>query len=269
MIDWFVSHNLEVLLEDNPYTRIHFPKYIVAVQDAVLKADCIIVLGGDGTIIHTARRFSLYNLPFLGVNIGNLGFLAEVEASDLEDTFEQLIKGNYKIEQRMMLDTYINDQSIGLALNDIVISRTSISRMLGYTLYVNDDLVDNYNADGVIVATPTGSTAYNLSAGGPLLVPYNDVMVVTPICSHSLTARSIVLSGDDKVTITLENNRDTWDEALTLTIDGQEAVSIDQETKITIYKSKQYTNLIKIMGNDFYSLLRQKLNRQEVRGSHK
>jgi NAD+ kinase len=262
MIDWFTIRDLEILLEESEYTKLHFKAYVVDINDAMAKADCIIVLGGDGTIIHTARRFSSYDLPFLGVNIGNLGFLAEVEATGVEDALEHLITGNYQIEKRMMLSTCIDDICIGVALNDIVISRTSISRMLGYTLYVNDELVDHYNADGVIVATPTGSTAYNLSAGGPLLVPYNDVMVVTPICPHSLTARSLVLAGEDKVTITLANNRDTWDEALTLTIDGQEAVSINKQTKITITKSTKYTNLIKIMGNDFYSLLRQKLNKQ-------
>lgn len=261
LLSWFENHGLTAYVEASELTYKYFNEHVLEDPEKICHMKCIIVLGGDGTIIHTARRFYHCNIPLLGINIGNLGFLAELEAGELETALHDLVNKKYSIEKRMMLETFVNGESIGLALNDIVISRTSISRMLGYTFYVNEDLVNHYNADGVIISTPTGSTAYNLSAGGPLIAPYNDAMVVTPICPHSLTARSLVLAPNDLVTFTLENNRDSWEDGLTLTIDGQENISIDRDTKIQIHRSDHYTKLIKTEGNDFYSILRQKLNK--------
>lgn len=266
IVKYLECKSKNVFIEDNELSRKHFVKHILKHHNEISCMDCIIVLGGDGTILHTSRKLSHYQIPFLGINIGNLGFLAEVEAGSIEKAFDKLLAGAYCIENRMMLETYVDDLCVGIALNDVVISRTSISRMLGYGLSVNQHFVNHYDADGVIVATPTGSTAYNLSAGGPILVPENDAMVVTPICPHSLAARSIVLSGQDLVFISLEHNRDDWNNDLTLTLDGQESISIHNEVLVKIKKHNTYTKLVKIVGNDFYAVLRQKLNKNKIFG---
>lgn len=227
------------------------------------KAECAIVLGGDGTILSAARELAVHDIPILGVNLGNFGFLAEVEAKDIEKTLERILMKHYCIEERMMLETtVIKDgvsENIGLALNDLVASRTAISRMVGYSIFVNGNLVNHYAADGIIISTPTGSTAYNLSAGGPILAPYTESMVITPICPHSLTARSIVLSGNDEIRITFDINRSAWEKDLMITIDGQQVINIQSNTQVIIKKSQVKTKLLKLKENDFYTLLRRKL----------
>lgn len=227
------------------------------------KADCAIVLGGDGTILGASRELAPHQIPILGVNLGNFGFLAEVEAKDVLKTLERILQNHYCIEERMMLQTTLTKEGVqrqvGLALNDIVASRTAISRMVGYSIYVNGNLVNHFAADGIIISTPTGSTAYNLSAGGPILAPYTESMVITPICPHSLTARSIVLSGDDEVRINFDVNRSSWEKDLMITIDGQEVFNIQSDMEVLIKRSPIKTKLIKLRENDFYTLLRRKL----------
>lgn len=262
---WLIAKGLEVYVDEAIGRESTIEQYKCNKYEALKKVDCAIVLGGDGTIINAARDFADYDVPILGVNLGNLGFLAEVEAKDAITTLEKIAEGKCFIENRMMLHTQLVSpnatKDVGLALNDIVASRNSISRMVGYSIYVNGDLVNNYFADGIIVSTPTGSTAYNLSAGGPILAPSNEMIVITPICPHTLTARSIVLSGEDKVEITFKNNRKSWDDNLMITIDGQEAFDITNNTTLYINKSAIKTKLVKIENNDFYYLLRKKLGR--------
>lgn len=265
IIKWLVSKDFEVYVDDAIGGESSLEQYKCNKNDALKKVDCAIVLGGDGTIINAARDFAEYDVPILGVNLGNLGFLAEVEAKDAITTLEKINEGKFFIENRMMLHTKLISpnltKDVGLALNDIVASRNSISRMVGYSIYVNGDLVNNYFADGIIVSTPTGSTAYNLSAGGPILAPNNEMIVITPICPHTLTARSIVLSGEDEVEITFKHNRKSWNDNLMITIDGQEAIDITNNTTLYISKSAIKTKLVKIEDNDFYYLLRKKLGK--------
>lgn len=263
IVNWLSGHGLEVYVTTEIGHLYGLDAYSCPKEEALKKAECAIVLGGDGTILRTAREIGHYQLPLLGVNLGNLGFLAEVEAKDIIKTLEELVQHRFTLEDRMMLQTKITHQGIeknvGLVLNDIVATRASISRMVGYSVYVNDDLVNHYRADGIIISTPTGSTAYNLSAGGPILGPCNEMMVITPICPHSLTARSIVISSADQVRITFENNRASWDEDLQVTIDGQHVIPINNESEIVIEKSPIYTHLVKMNSINFYSLLRKKL----------
>lgn len=256
------KRHIKVTVRDSDYAKAHFPDLIMAEADAMKVVDCIVVIGGDGTILHYSRKLSHYGIPFLGINIGNLGFLAEMEAGEIGEAFDELLEGNYIIEKRMMLKTIIDGEEAGSALNDVVLSRGGISRMVSYQLSVNEDKVNEDSADGIIVATPTGSTAYNLSAGGPIIVPDNEVMVVTPICPHSLTSRSIVINGTSKVKLTLENNRDDWKEGIMITLDGQESIQVSASAIIEIEKNDHYAKLIKIIGNDFYSVLRMKMNKK-------
>lgn len=263
IVAWLSEHQFEVFITQESGLQYGLEAIGCTKEEALQKADCVIVLGGDGTILSTAREIGFHQIPLLGVNLGNLGFLAEVDAKDIVQTLDALVHDHFFIEDRMMLQTRILEKgqitNIGLALNDIVATRSSISRMVGYSIYVNNDLVNHYYADGIIISTPTGSTAYNLSAGGPILAPSNEMIVITPICPHSLTARSIVISSKDQVRITFENNRTSWDEDLQVTIDGQQVVSILNESEILIEKSPVYTHLIKMNHIDFYSLLRKKL----------
>lgn len=263
IVNWLEKKNCKIYLSANIASFIDKEKYACTEKELYRNAECAIVLGGDGTILNTARSLVKYDLPILGVNLGHLGFLAEVEKKDALNTLSKIIDGDYYIQRRMMIDvkkkTKDKEEIIGVALNDIVIARTSISRLTKYSIYVNDGHVDNYSADGIIVSTPTGSTAYNLSAGGPILDPQNEMMVITPICPHTLMSRSIVLSKNDIVKITLQENNKTFTDDIMLTIDGQESVKVDEDDKIIISNSYRCAKLVTCNKNGFYKILRKKL----------
>lgn len=263
IIDFLVSHQKKVLIDEVIGEKYQLSQYSSPLEICKSKAQCAIVLGGDGTILSSARELAASNLPILGVNLGHLGFLAEVEARDIFDTLIEIDRGDYLIDERIMLQTYLIEKGLthdlGLALNDVVATRASISRIVGYNLFLDQALINQYRADGIIISTPTGSTAYNLSAGGPILSPDNESMIITPICSHSLTARSIVIPSKNKICITFDDERRSFDEDLKITIDGQEVFSINPNTKIEITGSDIKAKLIKRTGNDFFGLLRKKL----------
>ncbi len=229
------------------------------------KMDMSIVIGGDGTIIHASKLLSAHEIPVVGINLGNLGFLAEIEVSNFEDSLNQIFKGVYTTIDRTMLEATVyrsdNKKPIYSAccLNDIVIARVALSRMVGYRVYVNEVFVNDYNADGVIISTSTGSTAYNLSAGGPILSPGSNTIVITPICPHSLAARSIVLNAADTVKIDFENNRKNWEQGIMITADGDDGVELKSNQFIEIKKSDKSTKLISLKNHDFYKSLRSKL----------
>lgn len=264
IIKWLEKYNCQIYLTDRIARQLDKKQYTIN-KDEYNNVDCAVVLGGDGTIINTARNLAQYDLPILGINFGHLGFLAEVEKKEALATLKNITEGDYYIQKRMMLDTELildsKKEFKGIALNDVVVTRTAISRMMKFSIYVNDGHVNDYSADGLIISTPTGSTAYNLSAGGPILDPKNEMMVITPICSHSLTSRSIVLSKNDVVTISFEENRKNWVDDMILTIDGQECHKISNNHKIVIYNSRYNTKLITCKKNSFYDILRKKLGR--------
>ncbi|AKC62592.1 ATP-NAD kinase [Clostridium sporogenes] len=221
-----------------------------------IELDVVMVLGGDGTILGTARALAKYDVPIFGINRGHLGFLAEVELEDCKKAIKNLFKGQYKIEDRIMLKCDLNEKEEDfLALNDIVLTKGNLSRIVKYSIYVDDVWYTTFVADGVIVATPTGSTAYSLSAGGPILYPDLDVLEVTPICPHSLGIRPIILNGNSKINIkVLKKYEDP-----VLTIDGQryKKVTVDQ---VTISKSKYQCRLIKFKDKDYFKILRTKIS---------
>lgn len=248
-------------------TQEMFNKSPIEDKNIYKMIDCAIILGGDGTIIHSARQLALHNVPIIGVNLGTLGFLAEVEKKEVIDVLDKIIFNDYIIESRMMLKTDIhrsNGEKIsgGIGLNDAVITRGGFSRIIELAVYVNDQLIDIYLADGIIVSTPTGSTAYSLSAGGPILNPTTVMMAITPICPHSLTARSIVVSGEDRVLAKVLNIRNKDEGDVLLTIDGQLGYKLYKDDCVTIQRSKYKTDLIKLKDNNFYTLLRRKIGMQ-------
>lgn len=265
VIDWLKGQEVEVFLDNDIHEYYEIDDIYIKSEKELDTVDFAIVLGGDGTIIHSARRLAQHGLPILGINLGSLGFLAEIEQSGWKDCLSLVLEGKYEVQDRMMLEakTFNNvdgtSSNRSFALNDVVISRMALSRMVGFSLFVNDAFVGYYSADGVIVSTPTGSTAYNLSAGGPILAPNGETMVITPICPHSLTARSIVLSSEDVIRITFEHNRRLWGNDLMLTADGQEGLKLTSNSEIIIKKSDLKTRLIKLEGHNFYKVLRHKL----------
>ena len=173
---------------------------------------CMLVLGGDGTVLRAARTIAQADIPILGINLGTLGYLAEVELSGLEEALQRLMAGAYFTEKRLMLEGTVEyadgAKEEEWALNDVVVSRSGSLQIIRYNIYVNGQFLNSYNADGMIVTTPTGSTGYNLSAGGPLVDPGADLILMTPICPHSLNQRSIVLSSKDVIEIEIPQGKD-------------------------------------------------------------
>lgn len=225
--------------------------------------DCVIVLGGDGTIIRAATDLYTKEIPLLGINLGTLGFLAEIEKQDIIPAIDSLLENDIQIQKRMMLYGNVshNDKTTyeDYALNDIVISRSGFSRIICVSVYVNDTLVDTYHGDGVIIATPTGSTGYNLSAGGPVAAPSSNVMMITPICPHTMSQRSVLVSSDDEITILIDKSKKTQKEEAIATFDGRMGMELKAGDLIRIKKAEKVTKLIKINQKSFYEILRNKL----------
>lgn len=225
-------------------------------------SDFIISLGGDGTILGVGRKVCQYNIPILGINLGTLGFLTAEEKNRAEYAIDRVLMGDYKKEKRMMLQTSIATEDGRIdginALNDICITRGLLYKILEFNVFVNDEYVNTLRADGVIICTPTGSTAYNLSAGGPVLKADAQIIAITPIAPHTLTSRSIVVSADDVVTVEINPREDT---AFTISADGQDSWSLTGKKVVQIRRAPVYTTIIKTNSQNFYDVLRHKLSK--------
>ncbi|MCR4891661.1 MAG: NAD(+)/NADH kinase [Lachnospiraceae bacterium] len=221
------------------------------------ETDCLIVVGGDGTLIAAARDTTKLSLPILGVNQGKMGYLADAEVEHLDEALKQLIEGDFEIEERMMLSgriygadgTFLYESD---ALNDVILHVMGELHVADYQVSVNDKFLGNFLADGIIVCTPTGSTAYSMSAGGPIIEPMARMMVITPICPHTLNTRSIVLSEEDRVGIAVPNgNSSTF-------FDGQDAGLLEAGGYVEICRSEHVTRIIRIHPSSFLTLLSKK-----------
>lgn len=220
--------------------------------------DVMAILGGDGTIIHNARHAAAFDKPILGVNVGRLGFLAELETDEF-DELEKLVAGNYRTEERMMLEIrYAEDghEKKCTALNDAVISRGATAPMLDFHVGFNGQTVCNYRGDGLIVATPTGSTAYSLSAGGPIVDPNLACLQLTPVCSHSLLTRPVVFGPDARLTVQACHR--TPGEAF-LVMDGEIFVRIDSSREVEFRRAKKTVRVIRLKDQNFYDIVNEKL----------
>lgn len=227
-------------------------------EKAVKDLDFIISLGGDGTLLGTAREIAKYNIPILGVNIGNLGFLTEVESSEVEYAIKAIQNREYDIEERMMLVCSVKRKEIEknfLCLNDTVLSKGTLARMAKYEIYIDDMFYSSFTADGVIISTPTGSTAYSLSAGGPIMFPTLKLIAITPICPHSLGIRTIVIDSSSKVNVRIQKKH----ESVFLTVDGQQSLEVTEEDIIKVSMSPLKCRLIKLESYDYFNILRKKI----------
>lgn len=241
--------------------KLELPRQVVlsALERELPGADLLVCFGGDGTILHAARDATLHNVPLMGVNMGSVGFMAELERSELA-RLSLLAKGEYMVEERMMLDVKVfhGDRMVSqdLALNDAVLSKGSVARVAELEVLADETQITTISGDGVIVATPTGSTAYSMSAGGPIVEPTSQCIIVTPVCAHRLTARAMVLAPQRFVTVRLpKGNR----KHLYLSVDGGKAIRLSGGDRVEINRSAYATKLAHLSNRSFYQLINQKL----------
>lgn len=264
--EWFYQHHIKVYEYKNNFCYISSDTSEKAIRKFE-NLDLILVLGGDGTLLNTARLAAHHQIPILGVNMGYLGFLTEVDLENLLIALERLAAGEYSLEERMMLRCELKragsivDEFI--ALNDIVVAKGPFSRMILIDTYVNEQYIDTFSADGIIVSTPTGSTAYSLSAGGPIVFPEMELMLITPICPHTLYSRPMVIGPDNSIRIVLKSESDE----VMLTVDGQHGYKLVKQDEIIIKKSSLHTRLIRLNSKTFADILRNKL--RESGGSNR
>lgn len=262
--DYLLSHKKECMVLEAEERRENQLYYYTDVSQISDDMECVIVLGGDGTLLQAARDVVDREIPLFGINLGTLGYLAEIEQHNIYPALDRLMSDRFTIERRMMLSGVIlrNGQEIArdVALNDIVISREGPLRVVRFHNYVNDTFLNTYKADGIIISTPTGSTGYSLSAGGPIISPNASMLLMTPLAPHALNTRSIVFSPEDVITVEVGEGRDGSVEQGMAYFDGAASVPMVTGDKIRISKSKKDTRIIKINNISFLETLRNKMS---------
>ena len=221
-------------------------------------SDVLISLGGDGTMLASARAVAQHQTPILGINLGGVGFMTEINSNDLGNTLNRLKSGDYFIEKRMVLESEV--EGVGkldqYALNDVVLDKGEVARLFLLHLYLQDEFICSYSADGLIISTPTGSTAYCLAAGGPIINPRMNAIIVSPICPHTLASRPIVFSENETLKVVVELSS----RHAVLTIDGQVAFNLKSGSSVSVRKAEHWVNLVKFRDRSFYDILRTKLH---------
>ena len=253
-IDLFITTRIESQLKDHD-----FDYQLIESADDFVELDFILTLGGDGTIFSLARAVGDRGTPILGIHLGELGFLAEVVLEDMFTRLDEVVGGDYNIQKRMVIKCIVNngtEPQTFYALNDIVVDRGKSHRLLNCELLANDDFVAKYKADGLIVATPTGSTAYSLASGGPIVIPTFGSMVVTPICPHTLTLRPIVFPDDQILEISFPED---GEKDMALAVDGQVNEYLESTAKVVIQKAPYKINMVNFMDSNYFNTLRTKL----------
>ena len=230
---------------------------ISALEDELSDAEMIITFGGDGTILKTARSAAVFSVPILGVNMGGKGFMAELETRDI-DMIETAVSGRYRLDHRMMLDIeLLRDEKVihrDFALNDVVISGTN--KVIDLTLFGNGQKISHFAGDGVVVATPTGSTAYSMAAGGPIVEPAAYNIIVTPICAHVLEAKPMVLAPERRVSVEIGYKKSN---PAYLSVDGGDTIPMQSGDIVNVQKSEKYTNFVRLSNRSFYTMVSEKL----------
>ena len=270
IIDWAKKNNLQLFITTRIESRLKnsdFDYKLINNADDFNKVDFVLSLGGDGTILSLARAVAERGTPILGIHLGELGFLAEVVLNDMSSRLDEVLNGDFLIQKRMAIKCSVlneNGSKTFHALNDIVVDRGKSHRLLNCELFANGNFVADYKADGLIASTPTGSTAYSLSSGGPIVIPTFGSIVVTPISPHTLTLRPIVFSDDHILTISFPKNNLG---EMALAIDGQVDEYLNPAAKVEIQKSPFEINMINFKDSNYFSTLRSKLG-WGVRGSN-
>lgn len=223
--------------------------------------DMFLVLGGDGTLLSVSKTASYLQIPVIGVNLGRLGFLSEIEKENLKEDINKLLENDFDIQERMMISVNLHGENDISALNDIIVARgNSLLKILEFDVYLDDEFLDHFKADGIIISTPTGSTAYSLSAGGPIVDPSMDIIIITPICPHKMYSRTIIVSKDKRITI---KNCSSDDTTAIVAADSQIMGEISNGEKVVIEQAQNRFKLINLHGFKFFSVLHNKLVKKE------
>lgn len=250
---------VQVLLLPETAQALGRPELAVEEKEFGERAEAVVVLGGDGTILAAARRVAPWGTPLLGINVGHLGFLTEADMAGAETAIQDLLQGTYTVDERMMLraEVYQERRIVAsfLALNDVVVNRGTMARIVTLPTFVNGEWVEDFRGDGLIVATPTGSTAYALAAGGPVVSPAVPALLLTPICPHMLAVRPIVLPPDSEVQIRIASRQ----EEIRLTADGQLGQPLEPASVVIVRRAEEVARLIHIKPGGFFRLLRSRL----------
>lgn len=258
VVTWLRARSIEVILDQASAMLLGEQGGYQKTQLAS-KADVLLVLGGDGTMLNAARLAGERSIPILGVNMGGLGFLTEVRLENLYPSLERVFANDFVLDERLMLQTHIHRHgetvARGVVLNDVVISKGTLARMIELKIAIQGRFVTNLRGDGLIVSSPTGSTAYSLSAGGPIIDPAVLSLILTPICPHTLTHRPLIVPGNAEIEVTLTSK----DDGAMATLDGQVGVAMTQEDSVMIQTSENRTRLIRFPESNYYDVLREKL----------
>jgi len=257
-VSTLLRHGLVVRVNADGARAVRLEELSATEQELAESSDALVVVGGDGTILRAARAGAVRGVPVMGVNVGGFGFLAEVGPEELPEATRLLLEERYAVEERMMLEARVHRGGEvawrSIALNDVVVTKGGYARLMPIRAHVNEEHLATYLADGLIVSTPTGSTAYSLSAGGPILSPTVGAIVITPICPHTLNARPVVVDADDVVTVEVEEAvEDVW-----LTVDGQVGTPLEAGGCVEIREARERTRLVRLRRPSFYDLLRRK-----------
>jgi len=259
LIQWFRDRQIEVFVDKETAATLDGREKSLSRNELPGQVDLIVVLGGDGTLLATARALNRKPVPLLAVNLGGLGFLTVITREELFATLELVLAGNLSAERRVQIEADIvrADEVIAsyLALNDAVLNKGAIARVLDFDVWVDDKFISTYKSDGLIVSTPTGSTAYSLAAGGPVIIPSVAAFIVTPICAHTLTNRPIVLPDSATIQVAVKSQR----ESVYLTVDGQVGIALRSDDTVRIKRAASHVELIQSPHKTYFEILRQKL----------
>ncbi len=259
LIHWFRDRQVEVFVDKETAATLDGREKSLTRNEMPGQVDLIVVLGGDGTLLATARALNRKPVPLLAVNLGGLGFLTVITREELFATLELVLAGNLSTERRVQIEADIvrADEVIAsyLALNDAVLNKGAIARVLDFDVWIDNKFISTYKSDGLIVSTPTGSTAYSLAAGGPVIIPSVAAFIVTPICAHTLTNRPIVLPDSAIIEVAVKSQR----ESVYLTVDGQVGIALRSDDTVRIKKAASHVELIQSPHKTYFEILRQKL----------
>ena len=252
IVDYFKAHNIETFLEEKSAKMLNLNRGNT-LEELCEKVDFLVSVGGDGTLLSVVRNSFKFDIPILGVHMGTLGFLTDIVYEELPKFLIDFFNNNYRIDNRMLVECQVNDKTF-VAFNDIVISRKTVSSMIKIKAKIDGTSFNNYYGDGVIISTPTGSTAYNLSVGGPVVYPLTEAFIITPVAPHSLTQRPLVMPADIEIEFKIND-----EQGAVLLIDGQDTYEVENKTVVKVTISQKKAKLIHRTKRNFFEVLNDKL----------
>ena len=254
MLSLFINKNIKLYIDESTDYKNDKAKYL-SHKEFTENIDLLVVFGGDGTLLNSARQYLEYEIPILGVNMGNVGFLTDIKVENFHISMQEILDGNYQIEERNLVSANFNDNHL-YGLNEVVVHSGAYAQLMRYRLNVNDKVVYEQRSDGLIIATPTGSTAYSLSAGGPIIHPSLDVWTIIPMLPQSISSRPFVISSNEKVEMELFEGPS---KNAKICVDGQNDIDVPYGVNISISKTKKTLKLVHPKDNDFFEACREKL----------